>query len=327
MLYIKYIIRNITVQKWRITMKIAVLGAGAMGSIYGGHLSMNNDVYMIDKKEDLVEKISADGLKLYENDKDVVYHPKALLSSEGIGEVDLVIIFVKALYSRAALMENKAIIGDNTYVLTLQNGAGHEDIIEEFVPKERIIIGTTEDNGAILDNGYVRRGGKGKTNIGMLVEDKNNMLEKVKVCLDGCGFDTHIYDNIQQLIWDKLFTNVSLSALTGVLQVPIGFIAEDEYAWNMTVTLIKEAMQVAKAMGLEFDEDEMIERVRNTSINSPEGRTSIYADLKAGRLTEVNTISGAVVKAGDRLGIPVPSHKMIVNMVHAMENKSKNNVQ
>ncbi len=327
MLYIKYIIRNITVQKWRITMKIAVLGAGAMGSIYGGHLSMNNDVYMIDKKEDLVEKISADGLKLYENDKDVIYHPKALLSSEGIGEVDLVIIFVKALYSRAALMENKAIIGDNTYVLTLQNGAGHEDIIEEFVPKERIIIGTTEDNGAILDNGYVRRGGKGKTNIGMLVEDKNGMLDKVKECFDGCGFDTHIYSNIQQLIWDKLFTNVSLSALTGVLQVPIGFIAEDEYAWNMTVTLIKEAMQVAKAMGLEFDEDEMIERVRNTSINSPEGRTSIYADLKAGRLTEVNTISGAVVKAGDRLGVPVPSHKMIVNMVHAMEDKSKNNVQ
>lgn len=298
-----------------------------MGSIYGGHLSINNDVYMIDKKEELVEKINADGLKLYENDKDVIYHPKALLSSEGIGEVDLVIIFVKALYSRAALMENKAIIGDNTYVLTLQNGAGHEDIIEEFVPKERIIIGTTEDNGAILDNGYVRRGGKGKTNIGMLVEDKKGMLDKVKECFDGCGFDTHIYSNIQQLIWDKLFTNVSLSALTGVLQVPIGFIAEDKYAWNMTVTLIKEAMQVAKAMGLEFDEDEMIERVRNTSINSPEGRTSIYADLKAGRLTEVNTISGAVVKAGDRLGIPVPSHKMIVNMVHAMENKSKNNVQ
>ena len=109
--------------------------------------------------------------------------------------------------------------------------------------------------------------------------------------------------------------------------MPIGFIAEDEYAWNMTVTLIKEAMQVAKAMGLEFDEDEMIERVRNTSINSPEGRTSIYADLKAGRLTEVNTISGAVVKAGDRLGVPVPSHKLIVNMVHAMENKSRNNIQ
>lgn len=110
-------------------MKIAVLGAGAMGSIYGGHLSADNDVYMIDKKAELVDKINADGLKLFENNTDVIYHPTALLSSEGIGEVDLVIIFVKALYSRAALMENKGIIGDNTYVMTLQNGAGHEDII------------------------------------------------------------------------------------------------------------------------------------------------------------------------------------------------------
>ena len=164
-------------------MKIAVLGAGAMGSIYGGHLSTDNDVYMIDKKAELVDKINADGLKLFENDTDVIYHPAALLSSEGIGEVDLVIIFVKALYSRAALMENKGIIGDNTYVMTLQNGAGHEDIILEFVPKERIIIGTTEDNGAILGDGYVRRGGKGKTNIGMLVEDSQHMLDKLRSVL------------------------------------------------------------------------------------------------------------------------------------------------
>ena len=304
-------------------MKIAVLGAGAMGSIYGGHLSLNNDVYMIDKKQELVDTINNDGLKLFENNNDVIYNPKAVTESKNIGEVDLVILFVKSLYSRTALMENSHIIGGNTYVMTLQNGASHEDIISEFVPMERIIIGTTEDNGAILDTGYVRRGGKGKTNIGMLLPDSNNMLEKVKEVFDSCGFDTHIYSNIQQLIWDKLFTNVSLSALTGVLQVPMGFIAQDEYAWNMAVTLIKEAMAVAKAMGLDFDEAEMIERVKNTSLGSPEGRTSIYTDLSKGRPTEVNTISGAVVKAGDKVGVPVPSHKMIVNIVHAMENKAK----
>ncbi len=202
-------------------MKIAVLGAGAMGSIYGGHLSLHNEVYMIDKKADLVEKINADGLKLFENDTDVTYRPKALLSSEGLGEADLVILFVKSLFSEAALEENSHIIGKNTYVMTLQNGAGHEDILAKFVPMERIIIGTTEDNGAILDNAYVRRGGMGKTNIGMLVNDTEGMLGKVKESFDACGFDTHIYGNIQQLIWDKLFTNVSLSALTGVLQVPI----------------------------------------------------------------------------------------------------------
>lgn len=304
-------------------MKIAVLGAGAMGSIYGGHLSLKNDVYMVDKKQELVDTINRDGLKLFENDNEVVYRPKAVTDSKDIGEVDLVILFVKSLYSRAALLENSHIIGDNTYIMTLQNGAGHEDIISEFAPMERIIIGTTEDNGAILDTGYVRRGGKGKTNIGMLTADSNNMLGTVKEVFDSCGFDTHIYDNIQQLIWDKLFTNVSLSALTGVLQVPMGFIAQDEYAWSMAVTLIKEAMAVAKAMGLEFDEAEMIERVKNTSLGSPEGRTSIYTDLSKGRPTEVNTISGAVVKAGERVGVDVPSHRMIVNLVHAMEDKSK----
>lgn len=304
-------------------MKIAVLGAGAMGSIYGGHLSINNDVYMIDKKQELVDKINSEGLMLFENDMDVVYRPTALISSEGLGEVDLVILFTKSLYSRDALKENNSIIGENTYVMTLQNGAGHEDIISEFVSMERIIIGTTEDNGAILGNGYVRRGGKGKTNIGMLTEDKNNMLETVKACFDKCEFDTHIYSNIQQLIWDKLFTNVSLSALTGVLQVPMGYVASDKYTWEMAVTLIKEAMGVAEAMGLSFDEKEMIERVKNTSLSSPEGRTSIYTDLSKGRPTEVDTISGAVVRAGEKMGVEVPSHKMIVSLVHAMENKCK----
>lgn len=304
-------------------MKIVVLGAGAMGSIYGGHLSLKNEVYMIDKKQELVDKIENDGLVLFENEKDVVYRPKALTQSDGIGQADLVILFVKSLYSRAALMENSHIIGDNTYVMTLQNGAGHEDIISEFVPLERIIIGTTNDNGAILDTGYVRRGGKGETNIGMLAEDSKGMLEKVKENFDSCGFDTKIYDNIQQLIWDKLFTNVSLSALTGVLQVPMGFIAKDPYAWNMAVTLINEAADVAEAMKLKVNREQIIEKVKNTSIGSPEGRTSIFTDLSRGRATEVDTISGAVVKAGERMGVPVPSHKMIVNMVHAMENKNK----
>ncbi len=304
-------------------MKIAVLGAGAMGSIYGGHLSLHNDVFMIDKKQELVEKINADGLKILENDEDTMYYPKAMLDSKGIGEVDLVILFVKSLFSKAALEENRHIIGEHTYLMTLQNGAGHEDILSEFVPKERIIIGTTEDNGAVLDNAYVRRGGKGKTNIGMLVPDTDKMLQRVKESFDSCGFDTHIYDNIQQLIWDKLFTNVSLSVITGVLQVPIGFIAADEYAWSMTVTLIKEALAVAKAMGLAFDEQEVIEKVRATSINSPEGKTSIYADLKAGRRTEVNTISGAVVRAAEKTGVDVPTHRMVVNMVHAMENRDR----
>ena len=206
--------------------------------------------------------------------------------------------------------------------MTLQNGSGHEDILSEFVDIDHIIIGTTEDNGAVLGFGHVRHGGKGRTNVGMLTEDKENFLPKLKETFDACGFDVLIHENIQQLIWDKLFTNVSLSAVTGVLQVDMGFIAADPHAWNMTKRLVHEAIEVASAMGLSFDEEAMLEKVKKTSEGSPNGCTSIRADLRDGRKTEVDTISGSVVRAAKKVNVSVPTHEFIVEMVHAMEDKA-----
>ena len=300
-------------------MKIVVIGAGAMGSIYGGHLSMNNEVYMVDTNQTVVDKINSDGLKIDEDGMTNVYHPKAVTTTEGIGNVDLVILFVKAIFSRSALEGNKNLIGPNTRVLTLQNGAGHEDLLKEFVPVEHVVIGTTEDNGAVLDFGHIRRGGVGRTNAGLLTKDTDGFLPTLKEAFDSCGFQVKIHENIQQLIWDKLFTNVSLSAVTGILQVDMGYIASNEYAWKMTVKLIHEAVATAKALGLTCDEEAIVEKVRKTSEDSPNGRTSIRVDLEAGRRTEVDTISGAVVRAAKRCGVEVPTHEFVVNMVHAME--------
>ena len=236
--------------------------------------------------------------------------------------MDLIILFVKALFSQAALNGNKSLIGPDTYLMTLQNGSGHEDILSEFVNEDHIIIGTTEDNGAVLEAGHVRRGGIGNTNIGMLTEDKNNFLPVLKKELDACGFHGFIHENIQQLIWNKLFTNVSLSAVTGVLQVPIGYIASNEYAWSITKKLIHEAVAVAHGLGLEANEEEITEKVRLTSVNSPEGITSICADIRAGRKTEVNTISGSVVRAAKKCKIPAPTHELIVEIIHALEERN-----
>ena len=105
-------------------MKIVVIGAGAMGSIYGGRLSQKNEVYLIDTNREIVERINRQGLRLLEQEKELVFHPKARTSAAGIGEADLVILFVKALYSRTALAAAGEVIGENTYVMTLQNGAG-----------------------------------------------------------------------------------------------------------------------------------------------------------------------------------------------------------
>lgn len=303
-------------------MRIAVIGAGAMGSIYGGHLSLHNDVCFVDTNQKIVDQINTAGLAIDENGTTNLYHPKAFSNTAGQEPVDLIILFVKSIFSRAALEGNKHLIGPETRLLTLQNGAGHEDLLREFAAEDRIIIGTTEDNGAVLAPGHVRRGGEGRINVGMLTEDKDGFLEKLKEAFDCCGFQVIIHSNIQQLIWNKLFTNVSLSAVTGILQVDMGYIAADSYAWNLTKQLIHEAVATARAAGLTCDEEEITEKVRQTSIHNPQGCTSIRADLRDGRKTEVDTISGAVVSAAKKLGVAVPSHEFVVNMVHAMEGRS-----
>lgn len=304
-------------------MKIAVIGAGAMGSIYGSHLSLNNEVYMVDTAEAVVEHIQKEGIRLLEDGEEHVYRPRAVVSAAMMEPVDLVILFVKSLYSKAALETNRSLIGPETYVMTLQNGSGHEDILEEFVPRNRIIIGTTEDNGAVISTGCVKRGGTGKTNVGMLAEDQEQFLSRVKNAFERCGFTVNVHSDIRQLIWDKLFTNVSLSAVTGILQVNIGYIAANEHAWRMTVSLIKEAALVARSIGLLANDEEIIERVKQTSEMSPNGCTSICADLQNGRRTEVDTISGSVVIAAKKSGIPVPLHEFVVEMIHAIEDKNR----
>ncbi len=306
-------------------MKIAVIGAGAMGSIYGGRLSQHNEVYLIDTKQQIVDKINQSGLTLLEGDQELVFHPQARMSAKGIGPVDLVILFVKALYSRNALDAAKELFGEHTYVMTLQNGAGHEAVLGDYVKRSRIIIGTTEDNGSVLEPGKVRHGhgGAGYTNVGLLVPDESGILQKIKDSFDCCGFNVQIHQNIQKLIWHKLFTNVSLSALTGVLQVDMGFIAEDPHAWAAARRLIHEAVAVADRMDLDFDEEEIAEEVKRTSQGNPTGCTSIRADLRDGRKTEVDTISGAVVRAAHELGVDVPCHEMMVNLIHSMEARSR----
>ncbi len=301
-------------------MRIAVIGAGAMGSIYGGRLSQKNEVFLVDTNSAVIETVKQNGLTLEENGRDNKYSPKALTSTEGLEPVDLIILFVKALYSRSALESNKHLISEHTYLMTLQNGSGHEDILSEFAPVERIIIGTTEDNGAVLEPGHVRHGGKGNTNVGMLVDDTQKFLPKLKDAFDSCGFNVRIHENIQQLIWNKLFVNVAFSAVTGLLKCEMGFIAKCDYAMNLSKKLLHEAVTVAHALGLEADEDTLLEEIKSVSDNSPNGVTSICADLRAGRRTEVDTISGSVVRAARKCNVDVPCHEFIVNAIHAMEN-------
>lgn len=304
-------------------MKIAVLGAGAMGGLYSAYLSRHNEVTVIDVNAQVVEKINADGLEVQEPDgTSNIYHPHAVLSTEGMEPVDLIVVFVKAMFSESALNNNKSIIGPETYLMTLQNGSGHEDMLGKFVPQEHIIIGTTQHNASVAGFGVTKHGGSGMTHMGCVTGDVNR-LQKFADAFTACGLDADVSDGVQKMIWNKMFTNVSASALTGALQVPLGFISADENAWKLCCQLIREAVDVAAALGMDFDYDEKVAEVKAVCDKSPNGLTSIYADLRDGRRSEVDTISGSIVRAGVKAGVPTPSHSFLVGLIHAMENRPR----
>ena len=304
-------------------MKIAVLGSGAMGGLFSAYLSRHHEVTVIDVNAALVDKVNAEGLEVREPDgSSQLYHPHATLSTEGMEPVDLVVVFVKAMFSEGALQNNRSIIGPDTYLMTLQNGSGHEDTLGKFVDEEHIIIGTTQHNASVAGVGVTNHGGSGITHMGC-VTGSAARLQKFADAFTECGLEADTSDGVQRMIWNKMFTNVSASVLTGILQVPLGYISRNEAAWAMCCQLIREAVDAAAGLGMEFDYDEKVSEVKAVCDRSPNGLTSIYADLRDGRRTEVDTISGSIVRAGKKGGVATPSHEFAVQMVHAMEGRGK----
>jgi 2-dehydropantoate 2-reductase len=290
-----------------------------MGMLFGGYLSKKNEVVLIDIEKTRVDKINKEGIRIREPGREITTAgPMAALSAGELGEMDLVILFVKAMNSRSALGANRSLIGPATWVLSLQNGAGHDAVMKKFVAEKYIAIGTTQHNSSVVGAGVVHHGGGGKTFIGSIGGDERG-LKAIEETFNRCGFDTEISDNIHRRIWEKLFINASVSALTAILQTRLGFLLESGHAWSLARQLIREAVAVANAEGMGFKEEEVVRDVRKLVENARDAYTSIYADIRDGRKTEVDAISGAVVSAGRRHNVPTPNHEFVTGLIHAME--------
>ncbi len=305
-------------------MNITILGAGAMGMLFGGYLSRENQVWLVDVDKARVDEINGTGIIVEEADgARERFTPKAVTTTDGLCRMDLVIVFVKSMYTGAALEANKGIIGPDTYIMTLQNGAGHEAKLRPFADDDHIIIGTTQHNASMFRPSGTRHGGSGQTSLGLL-SGGLGAINHIAASFQACGFDCRVAENIRREIWTKLFTNSAASALTAILQMPLGYLTSDPWAKQLMERLCREAVAVANAdCGGGFDEEETIRAVTQVCSRAKNGYTSIYTDIKNGRRTEVDTISGAVVAAAKRTNVPAPCHETVATLIHALENRGR----
>lgn len=300
-------------------MKIAVIGAGAMGSMYGSWLSQKNEIIFIDVNKETIDNINNKGVTIKYEDKEIVYsNVKGFLSGEYKEKADLVIVFVKSNYTKDAMEQNKDIIGDKTIVMTLQNGYGNDEIISQYVPEERILLGICRHNAVMLSPANIKYGGGKYTAIGS-TSGNMALAESIKSLMEESGTETIIDEDIKRAIWWKLFANMTINPITALFGTKIGYVIDNPNAWEVTKNIISEGVEVAKMDGVEFDLSEAFESASFSCKIAHDGYTSMYQDVKKKIPTEIDAINGAVVKLGEKFGIDVPYNRMMVDMIHMLE--------
>lgn len=300
-------------------MNIAMVGAGAMGCLFATLLSPCHRITLYDVARVTVDSINMRGIRVGEADgSSEVFRIPAKQSGQDTEKKDLVILFVKASATRTALAENRVLLGDDTLLLSLQNGMGNEEILEEFVPREKILLGTTRHNSVTTAPAEIFHSGAGVTAIGSPAGDQAAALRVVDA-FRVAGIETVFSPDTKRLLWEKLFVNMTVNPITALLDKKIGFIAENAFARELTRVLISEAVEVARADGEDFSAEERFATVIRTAETISEGRASMCQDMEEGRPTEIDSINGAVIRLGEKYHIPTVTHSAITRLIHAKE--------
>ena len=303
----------------KIDMRIAIIGAGAMGCLFGSFLSEKHEVIMLEQNPERIDALNRHGVTVEEMDGSKHHFSvKAVSSGTPIPDVELVIIFVKATVTETALSANRGLFSENTDVLTLQNGLGNDEIIEKFVSKDHIFVGTTRHNCVVTGADSIFHSGNGVTKIGSLSGNQERAKQIVAAFAE-CGDGMMFCENVRRLLWEKLFINMTLNALSSVLECRLYEIYNNPHTWTLTGKIVNEAVEVAAAEGEVFDRDLVLSSIKTLCEDAKNGFASMVQDRRAGRKTEIDFINGAVVKLGGKYGIPTPVNETVVELVHAYE--------
>lgn len=305
-------------------MKVCILGAGALGCSIGGALAeAGSDVWLINRSKTHVDAINAHGLRVRDGHAERLVPVRAATDGRGIGPADLLIVLVKSFDTASAIRAAAPMIGTDTVVMSLQNGLGHEEILAEEVGRPRVMAGKTYVGGVMLGPGHIISGTRGKqTIIGELDGRVSARAEAIAAEFRRAGLATEVSANIVGTMWDKLLVNVSTGALAGITRLAYGPLYDVPEIEATAIAAVAEAMAVARAQGIELS----IRQPRDAWVMASAGlprdfKTSMLQSLEKGSMTEIDFINGAVVREGERLGIPTPVNRTLVACIKGIERR------
>lgn len=305
-------------------LRVTIIGAGAMGSLYGGRLAdAGHRVLLYARRADHVGAPRERGLTIEELDGRVTTRPVAATADPGEAAADanLLILLVKTTDTAAARAPFRGQLGAGTLLLTLQNGLGNEAAIRAILGAGvDLALGVTATGALLVGPGRVRHTGSGPTVIGYPDRGVDGRLAAVAAALNAAGLATTATARIATAVWAKLLVNAAINPVTALTGLRNGELPTAPGLADLLRAILAEADAVRRAAAPEAVEPgDPFERVRAACVATAANRSSMLQDIVAGRPTEIDAINGAIVALGARHGIPTPLNAAIVALVHGRE--------
>ena len=302
-------------------MKIAVIGAGAMGSLFGALLAEGgHKVWLCDIWQDHINALKQNGLKIEREGETRTVRLNAASDPRQIGESELVLIFVKSTQTQSAAQSAALLADRNGWVMTLQNGMGNAEIIAEHTPSNRVLAGTTSHGATMLKAGSIRHAGAGPTTVGMWAGGAKEfqIARKIADQFTQAGIETAAVEAVRPVIWDKLLVNVGINAITALTGIKNGQILDLESTREISRVAVEEAAAVAQAQGIEIRKDP-VAHVFQVAAATAANRSSMGQDVDHRRPSEIKAINGFVVREAGRMGLTAPVNQTLAALVETME--------
>jgi 2-dehydropantoate 2-reductase len=305
-------------------MRIMVVGVGALGSYFGGALAeAGHDVTLLVRNKAHRAAIRDRGLILH---RDGVEARIAVTivdaeAADEAGTADIILVFTKTGATHAALEAARPVIGDATRLVSVQNGLGNAEALAAFVPMDRVIYGTTMAPGDIVAPGVVSTHGPHVTQFCAAGADAQTarMADDLAAMLSDAGLEARVNPDVDRVIWAKVSFNCAMNSLCALLARTPGPLLDDDGIKALVMATIAEGCDVAAAAGVDVDREALRATIEMVHREHRDHRPSMLVDVENRRRTEIDSLNGALVAIGDRLGVPTPSNKTLLALIHARE--------
>ncbi len=299
-------------------MRVAVIGCGAVGSLFAAHLAQVEDVevWAYDVVEPHVEAINRNGLRLT-GEAELTGRVRATTDPTQLPACEFGITATKSMFTRDAIEQAARAFADGA-VASVQNGVGNEETIAEHV--ERVIRGTTFPAGHVVEPGVVHMDTRGDTWLGPFESRPASMDEvrRLAEAITAGGMNTKALEDARGAQWTKLIFNAATNPLGALTRLTHGRLCELPETRRLITALVNEGKAVADSLGitLDSDPDELVDHAAKVAY---EHRASMLQDVLAERATEVDALNGGIVRFGSEQGVPTPLNEAIAALIEGLE--------